>query len=95
LIIVKTILCGLAGGFLVELNVWWKLRYTPPEKLPQFYKYPHYWVTTIAMIAAGGGLALVYVLSGISVSPLLAVNVGASAPLIIGNLTAKPATILE
>jgi hypothetical protein len=38
------------------------------------------------MIAAGGGLAVVYVKSGVNLNALIAINVGASAPLILGTL---------
>ena len=40
------------------------------------------------MILLGGGLAVLYVQSGIELRPFLAFNVGASAPLIIERLGA-------
>ncbi len=80
---------GIGGGALAELLGWWKLRQTAPVNLPAYLKSPFYWIMTVLMSLAGGVVAFVYAKSGISLSPILALNVGASAPLIIGNLTAK------
>ena len=81
---------GVAGGFLAELFGLWKLRQELKETLPPYLRSWFYWLMTLLMIGSGGLVALVYVKSGVSLSPLLAVNVGASAPLIIGSLTAAP-----
>ena len=81
--IYEGILYGLGGGILAELSGLYKLR---QQALPDFLKSPFYWVTTIAMIGAGGGLVSAYIGSGSQLSPILAVNLGASAPLIIGSL---------
>ena len=45
------------------------------------------------MMAAGGGLVVIYLRSGISVQPILAVNVGASAPLLIGSVLGQAPSI--
>jgi len=84
---------GVLGGFLAELFGIWKLRHELREKLPPYLRSWFYWLMTLLMIASGGCVALVYVKSGVSLSPILAVNVGASAPLIIGSLTAAPPKI--
>ena len=42
------------------------------------------------MMVAGGLLVVVYVQSGIALKPIIAVNVGASAPLIIGSFINPP-----
>lgn len=78
---------GVVGGFLAELFGLWKLRHELKEKLPPYLKSVFYWSMTVLMIGSGGVVALVYFKSGVTLSPLLAVNVGASAPLIIGSLT--------
>ena len=78
---------GVIGGFLAELFGLWKLRHELREKLPPYLNSWFYWVMTILMIGSGGLVALIYYKSGVALSPLLAVNVGASAPLIIGSLT--------
>ena len=41
------------------------------------------------MILAGGGLVVVYIKSKFTLNALLAVNIGASAPLIIGALASQ------
>lgn len=45
-----------------------------------------YWVPFIILPAIGGGLAQMYVSSNTILSPMLAVNVGVSAPLILRAL---------
>lgn len=37
------------------------------------------------MIFSGGGLVIVYLRSNLAISAIIAVNIGASAPLIIGT----------
>ena len=81
---------GILGGFVAELFGLWKLRHELGSNLPPYLRSWFYWFMTLLMIGSGGLVAFVYVKSGISLSPLLAVNVGASAPLIIGSLTAAP-----
>ena len=89
----EAFLYGIVGGFLAELFGLWKLRQELKANLPPYLRSWFYWFMTLLMIGSGGVVALVYVKSGISLSPLLAVNVGASAPLIIGSLTAAPPKI--
>lgn len=81
---------GLLGGVFAEVLGLWKLRHVAAAELPHYLRTPFYWLMTSAMVGVGGLVALVYVKSGIALSPLVAVNVGASAPLIIGGLTAAP-----
>ena len=80
---------GLLGGFLAELLGLFKLRQQAPSSLPQWLRSRFYWAITLAMILAGGFLVVAYLKSGISLQPILAVNVGASAPLIIGSFVAQ------
>jgi hypothetical protein len=80
---------GLIGGLLAELLGLFKLRQTAPGSLPEWLRSWFYWTVTLSMIVAGGVLVLVYFKSGISLQPVIAVNVGASAPLIIGSLVAQ------
>ena len=80
-------LLGVFGGFLAELGRWWKIREGP--NFPTYIKTAFYWVITILMIIAGGGLAYVYMLMG-DLNAILAVNVGTSAPLIISSLASTP-----
>lgn len=77
-------LYGLGGGFVPELVSVYRRR--EQAQLPQWFKSKLYWLPTIGMILAGGGLAAAYTGSGAQIGPLLAINVGASAPLIFGTL---------
>lgn len=70
------------GGLLPELLRWYQLRESP--HFPVYSKSAIYWTLTALMIAAGGGLALLYG-QGVK-SPFIAANIGLSAPLIIKAL---------
>jgi len=78
-------LWGLLGGISVELHSWWKLRES--KKLPHFAKRWAYWLPTVLMALFGGLFPLLYISSGTELSPLLAVHLGASAPVFVGNLS--------
>ena len=75
-------LYGLVGGLLAELLGLFRLRQQAPGALPLWLKSWFYWVVTLLMALAGGVLVVIYLRSGIAIQPILAVNVGASAPLI-------------
>ena len=72
--------CG--GGVLAEAVKWYQLRESPV--LPDYAKGWVYWIITIVMILAGGGLAVAY--GGDIKTHIQAINIGASAPLIIKAL---------
>jgi hypothetical protein len=48
-----------------------------------------YWFVTILMILAGGFLVHIYIKTGIKFNEYLAVNIGATAPLLLGLITEK------
>ncbi len=80
-----TFLCGFAGSAAVEIATLHQIyqEWTPETKgLPARYKRIGFWVTRFLLALAGGGLALAYEID----KPILAINIGASAPLIIGAL---------
>ena len=79
------IVAGIGGGALAEILVLYKYR-DQSSSLPTHLKHPYYWVVTSAMIVVGGGgLVSLHLLSGATLSPLVAANIGASAPLLIGS----------
>ena len=86
-------LYGMLGGVLAELFGLFRLRQQAPKDLPIWLKSPFYWIVTILMVLAGGGLVLVYLQSGVEMKAIVAVNIGASAPLIIGTLVAQTSTL--
>ncbi len=72
---------ALFGGLVAELLGVFELRHKVPADLPYWLRSKFYWWTVVGMILAGGILALAYVRSGMQLNALLAINVGASAPL--------------
>jgi hypothetical protein len=80
---------GVIGGMLSELLGWFKLRQQAPNEFPIWLKSYFYWILTTLMILAGGALVVIYLKSNIDLKPIVAVNLGASAPLIIGTLVAQ------
>lgn len=78
---------GLFGGLLAEVLGLFKLRRESSEHA--WLRSPFYWAVTALMVLAGGGLVVVYLKSSFDLNPWLALNVGASAPLILGALTSQ------
>lgn len=77
---------GFFGGALLELYKWYTLRESP--NLPLYARMARYWVITIGMALAGGGLAVLY--GTADVQAVLALNIGLSAPAIIRTVAASP-----
>lgn len=84
---------GVLGGLFVEIAGLWKLRHELKPDLPAYLKSWFYWLLTTSMILSGGVLASIYIKSGVELSPILSVNVGATAPLVIGSFTASAPNI--
>jgi len=74
----------------------YSLRHMPRGQKPEWLTSSFYWTITIVMIAAGGGLVMLYASSKMELSPIIAANIGASAPLLLkegfAQLTEKPST---
>jgi hypothetical protein len=77
---------GLFGGLAINLLRLADLAHTPPAERPKTFTDPFYVVQFLILPLLGGGLAYTYHASGTVLSPILAVNIGASAPLILKNL---------
>ena len=78
---------GLAGGFAVETMKWFRIREQLHEGLPEYATSWPYWAATGVMIGLGGVLALAYQASeDVQLSPILAINIGVSAPLLLSTL---------
>jgi len=78
----SSFLLGVLGGVLSELLKFHSMKESPNR--PAYIRSPFYWVVTILMVLAGGGLV---VLQGIPPdNPWLAINVGITAPLILKGL---------
>ena len=80
----QMIVSGFLGGCAAELVHWFRMRRELHKGLPDWAKSWLYWTVTIIMAVAGG--LLVY-LHAIDSNPILAFNIGASAPFILTSLT--------
>ena len=80
---------GMAGGCAAEALKFFLIRDTLHEGWPLWAKSWRYWIVTAVMSLLGGFLVLLYVSSGTSLTPLVAFNLGISAPLLIGKVTEK------
>lgn len=72
---------GFLGASLSTFLAMWEVREKNKAERPKRDRY--YWSMSGIMSCVGGGLALYHSWSGNDVTPLLALNIGASAPLII------------
>lgn len=80
------------GGFAINLLNLIELRNVPKERRPDFKDWL-YWLTFLAWPFLGAGLAFVYLQSNMKLEPILALNVGLSAPLILKSMaSANPFT---
>lgn len=83
---------GVLGALLSELTIVFNFLVNRKKatRLPSWLKRPIYWIMTCIMALTGGGLVFAYDHSGIFMtSPLLALHLGASAPLIIQHMTSR------
>lgn len=74
------------GGFAVNVIRLADLAQTPQNERPRTFSDPLYLVQFAVLPFIGGVLAYAYQTGGTVLSPILAINVGASAPLILKNL---------
>jgi len=88
----EPIVWGIAGGVLGELLNIFDLRQKAPSDWPQWTRLKSYWAITAAMIVAGAGLVILHQRSGANFqnNAWLALNIGASAPLLLRQLSAGP-----
>lgn len=77
-----TFLCGMGGSIAIELVALYEAYQTEPFRLPERYSKFWFYVIRILLAMAAGGLAVAYEID----EPLLAVNVGVSAPLLLQTL---------
>lgn len=85
-----TFLYGVGGGFASEALKWFRIREELHRGIPDYARKWPYWLVTLVMIVIGGSLAYIHqASSGINLTPLLAVNIGVSAPLILSALLRK------
>jgi hypothetical protein len=76
------------GGAAINVIRLSELYNTPKNQRPATFKDPYYLVQFFIIPIIGGILAYAYQISGQNLTPLLTINIGASAPLIIKSLAA-------
>src|SRR5271155_1485435 len=77
-------LWGAGGSLAIEvLSLYGEIRAANASGLPAYYKSPLFWVVRFLVAAIAGGLAV----AEEATKPLLAINIGASAPAILQLLT--------
>ena len=85
---VGVFLFGCLGGLLINVVRFTELANVPPIERPPTFSDPIFIFSFFALPLVGGALAYVYQADGITLKPLLAVNIGVSAPLILKSLAA-------
>ena len=70
------------GALAIELLKLAEIRNLPKHERPNLKEF-WYWAPYFVLPLIGSGLAYVYLMSNIKLNPLLSVNIGISAPLII------------
>lgn len=75
-------ICAVFGGLAINIVNLIELQNVPKERWPDFKSWI-YWLPFIAWPLLAIGLVYAYINSGITLKPILALNVGASAPFII------------
>jgi hypothetical protein len=75
-----TFVWGVGGSLAVEIVYLHQYLQTEPYHIPERYRKVSFWIVRLALAGIAGGLAVAYAIE----DPILALNVGAATPLIIG-----------
>jgi len=79
------VLFAVFGAVAMQLLSLMELRNIPKSERPDFKDF-FYWLPFIVSPLIGGGLALAYIYPADALEPLVAINVGVSAPLILRSM---------
>lgn len=74
---------ALSGGIAINVLRLGELNGKPKSERDILLKDPLYWIQFFFIPFMGGVLASAYINSGINMNPILAIQIGASAPLIL------------
>lgn len=77
---------GAGGSVAVEILNLYRYYEVRGGRLPQRYRNPYFWLVRTLLAGVAGGLVIAYQVD----TPILAVNIGASAPLILQALAQGP-----
>ena len=81
-------LCAFLGGIAVNLLTLTEMKNIPKTNRPQTFSDWVYDLWFFGIPVIGAGLAWAYQVSSVSLNPILSINIGASAPLILKTLAA-------
>jgi len=84
--VLSILLFAFGGGIAVNILRLAELSNIPKPQRPETFTNPYYLIQFIFFPLIGAGLAYAYQTSGTNLTPLVAINIGASAPLIIKSL---------
>lgn len=79
----ETFLWGIFGGLSAEAAGFFAIRHLNPNDFPYWVKSRVYYIVVFVMALIGGGITVAYARSGTQMSAILAIQIGASTPLII------------
>ena len=85
-LLIQPWVCGIFGAIAAEVLYVYRMR---RERPPRYLQSVFYWVSTSFMVLVSGGLVYVYQSVGLVDNPLIALHLGISTPVIIGNLLVK------
>lgn len=85
--VLETFMWAVFGGVGAEVSVVFANRHRAPKDFPYWLKSWPYYVASGSMALFGGGIAAAYASSGTTLSAILAIQIGASAPLIFRKLS--------
>ncbi|PHQ24589.1 hypothetical protein CLH62_17010 [Marinobacter guineae] len=74
---------GVIGGALPEFYAIYRIRHYKKESRPLWLSSGFYWITTIFMVALGGGTAFLYHHIGVKINPMMAIHLGLATPVLI------------
>jgi len=77
---------GTVGGVAAEAVNFFAVRHLRPSEFPHWVRAPSYYAIAVAMAIIGGVLVLAHYRSGTSLTPILAIHIGAATPLILRKL---------
>lgn len=81
--LLETFIWGFSGSVAVEIANIYQVFQEENSKMPSRYKSGLFWFVRLILAIIAGGLALAYKID----NPILAANIGASAPLILQALS--------
>jgi hypothetical protein len=90
---VLTLLFAIFGGFAVQIINLIELRSVSIQNRPKTFSDPLFVLQFFIFPIMGGVLAYAYEQSGTSFTPILAINIGASAPLILRSFATVIPTV--